>query len=93
VYENPFDFNPERFFGSEINLKGKDFQLLPFGSGRRICPGLSLGLMTVQIVLARLIHSFTWKLPFGETPKNMDMNELFGLATPKAIPLQAIAIP
>ncbi len=93
VYENPFDFNPERFVGSEIDLKGKDFQLLPFGSGRRICPGLSLGLMTVQIVLARLIHSFTWKLPFGETPENMDMNELFGLATPKAIPLQAIAIP
>jgi hypothetical protein len=41
--------------------------------------------------LARLIHSFTWKLPHGETFENMDMGELFGLATPKAIPFQAIA--
>jgi hypothetical protein len=42
--------------------------------------------------LARLIHSFTWKLPLGETSENMDMGELFGFATPKAISFQAIAI-
>jgi coumaroylquinate(coumaroylshikimate) 3'-monooxygenase len=42
IYENPFEFNPERFVGSNIDLKGKDFQLLPFGSGRRVCPGVRI---------------------------------------------------
>ncbi|KAH9537603.1 hypothetical protein CY35_16G062600, partial [Sphagnum magellanicum] len=91
MYENPFAFNPERFVGSEVDLKGKDFQLLPFGFGRQICPSLSLGLLTMQI-LARLIHSFAWKLPLRKTPKNIDMGESFGLATLKTIPLQPIAI-
>jgi cytochrome P450 len=92
LYENPFDFNLERFVGSEVDLKGKDFQLLPFGSRGRIFPGLSLGLMIMQIVLTRLIHSFTWKWPLGKTLENMDMRELFNLGTPKAIPLQTIII-
>jgi cytochrome P450 len=91
VYENPFAFNHESFVGSEVGLKNKDFQLLPFGSRRQICLGLSLGLLTMQI-LARLIHNFAEKLPLRKIPKNIDMGESFGLATPKAIPLQAIAI-
>jgi cytochrome P450 len=91
AYDNPLDFNPERFVGSEIDLKGYDFQLLPFGSGRRMCPALSLGLITVQMELAMLLHSFMWKLPIGENPEDIDMGEIFGISTPKAIPLKAIA--
>ncbi len=91
IYENPFDFNPERFVGTTIDLKGNDFQLLPFGSGRRMCPGLSLGLTLMQMQLARLLHCFTWKLPNGENIQDIDMGEVFGLTTPKAIPLDVIA--
>ncbi|CAK9208507.1 unnamed protein product [Sphagnum troendelagicum] len=91
AYENPLDFNPERFVGNEVDLKGSDFQLLPFGSGRRMCPALSLGLITVQMELAMLLHSFMWKLPIGEKPEDIDMGEVFGISTPKAIPLKVIA--
>ncbi|KAH9560237.1 hypothetical protein CY35_06G096500 [Sphagnum magellanicum] len=92
AYENPLEFNPDRFLQTNVDLKGKHFELLPFGSGRRICPGMLLGLLTVQMHLAKLLHSFTWKLPKGENPQDMDMGERFGLTTRKSIPLQAIAI-
>jgi hypothetical protein len=57
-----------------------------------MCPALSLGLITVQMELAMLLHSFMWKLPIGEKPEDIDMGEVFGISTPKAIPLKVIAI-
>jgi len=63
LWENPDKFQPERFKGSTLDVKGRDYELLPFGSGRRMCPGYSLGLKVVQIALANLIHGFQWKLP------------------------------
>jgi cytochrome P450 len=91
AYENPLDFNPERFVGSGLDMKGTDFQLLPFGSGRRMCPGMIFSVLMVQIILARLLHSFNWTLPEGENPQDIDMQELFGGTIPKAIPLEAVA--
>ncbi|KAH9575716.1 hypothetical protein CY35_01G125400 [Sphagnum magellanicum] len=91
AYENPLDFNPERFVGSGLDMKGTDFQLLPFGSGRRMCPGMDFSVLMVQIILARLLHSFNWTLPEGENPQDIDMQELFGGTIPKAIPLEAVA--
>jgi len=91
AYQKPLEFNPSRFVGSQIDVKGLDFQLLPFGSGRRMCPGLRLGLIMVQLELARLLHSFTWKLPAGQDPQDIDMDEMFGLTAPKAIPLHVVA--
>ncbi|KAH8946637.1 hypothetical protein BDL97_12G106600 [Sphagnum fallax] len=91
AYQKPLEFNPSRFVGSQIDVKGLDFQLLPFGSGRRMCPGLRLGLIMVQLELARLLHSFTWKLPAGQDPQDIDMDEIFGLTAPKAIPLHVVA--
>ncbi|CAM6020150.1 unnamed protein product, partial [Sphagnum balticum] len=90
AYENPLDFNPERFLGSALDTKGMDFQLLPFGSGRRICPGMNFGLLMVQIILAKLLHTFTWMLPGEESPEDIDMGEVFGVTIPKAIPLQVV---
>ncbi len=92
AYESPWDFNPERFVESGIDVKGKSFQLLPFGCGRRMCVGLPLGLTIFQLALARLLHGFTWKLPIGENPQKIDMGEVFGATASKAIPLQAIGI-
>ncbi|KAJ7969661.1 Cytochrome P450 [Quillaja saponaria] len=88
--ENVEEFYPERFIDSNIDLKGHDFQLIPFGSGRRGCPGLQLGLITVKFVLAQLVHCFEWKLPYNMDPKDLDMNEKFGLSLPRAKHLMAV---
>jgi cytochrome P450 len=91
IYENPLEFNLERFVGSNVDLKGKDFQLLPFGSGRRVCPGIPFGLINVQMELARLLHSFAFNLPKGENLQDMDMSEVFSITTPKAVSLHVVA--
>ncbi|KAD6119239.1 hypothetical protein E3N88_10510 [Mikania micrantha] len=64
-WEKPEVFDPERFMGSSIDYKGTDYELIPFGSGRRGCPGMSLGATTVELALSNLVYSFDWELPEG----------------------------
>ncbi|PON66669.1 Cytochrome P450, E-class, group I [Trema orientale] len=84
--ENVGEFYPERFIGSNsiVDLRGHDFRLLPFGSGRRGCPGMQLGLVVVRFVLAQLVHCFSWELPSGIEAKDIDMTEKFGLSMARA---------
>ncbi|KAL5556459.1 hypothetical protein UlMin_038695 [Ulmus minor] len=89
-WNDPEKFVPERFEGSSMDLRGRDFQLIPFGSGRRACPGLQLGLTVVRLVVAQLVHCFDWELPNGMLPNELDMIEEFGLATPRANHLLAV---
>lgn len=78
-WENPLQFWPERFLRedgslkSQLDVKGQHFHLLPFGSGRRICPGISLALQVVQTSLAAMIQCFEWKVGGGNG--NVDMEE------------------
>ncbi|XWS70092.1 hypothetical protein CRYUN_Cryun03dG0019500 [Craigia yunnanensis] len=90
VWEEPEEFRPERFLGKKIDMKGQNFELLPFGSGRRMCPGYSLGLKMIQSSLANLLHGFNWKLPDNTNPENLSMEEVYGLATPRKFPLVAV---
>ncbi|XP_042015621.1 cytochrome P450 71AU50-like [Salvia splendens] len=90
VWDNPDAFTPERFVGSDVDVRGRHFQLIPFGSGRRGCPGLQLGLTVVKLVVAQLVHCFDWELPNGMKPEDIDMCEHFGLVTARAKPLMAI---
>lgn len=83
-------FYPERFMNSNIDLRGNDFELIPFGSGRRRCPGMQLGLVAVKFVIAQLMHCFNWELPCGVSPDELDMTEKFGLLTPRANHLLAV---
>ncbi|XP_071724025.1 LOW QUALITY PROTEIN: cytochrome P450 71AU50-like [Rutidosis leptorrhynchoides] len=83
-------FIPERFEGSNIDVRGRDFQLIPFGSGRRSCPGMQLGLTVVRYMVAQLVHCFKWELPDNMLPADLDMTEEFSLVTPRAKPLLAI---
>ncbi|RWR80710.1 Cytochrome P450 [Cinnamomum micranthum f. kanehirae] len=76
-------FIPERFLGSNLDYKGRDFDLIPFGSGRRICPGLPLGSRMVHLTVASLLRSFDWKLPNGMSPQDMDMSHKFGITLKK----------
>ncbi|KAK1414225.1 hypothetical protein QVD17_29967 [Tagetes erecta] len=91
LWDKPEEFCPERFIGKEIDIKGNDFKLLPFGAGRRMCPGYNLGLKAVEGTLANLLHGFTWTLPNTITRDNLNMEDVFGLSTPKKIPLLTVA--
>ncbi|KAK3006936.1 hypothetical protein RJ639_016891, partial [Escallonia herrerae] len=93
LWDEPEEFRPERFIGKAIDVKGQDFELLPFGSGRRMCPGYSLGLKVIQSSLANLLHGFNWKLPNDMKGEELNMEEIFGLSTPKKFPLVAVVEP
>ncbi|XP_059651117.1 cytochrome P450 71AU50-like [Cornus florida] len=90
VWTDPEKFIPERFIGSTIDFQGRDFQLLPFGSGRRGCPGMQLGLTVVRLVVAQLVHCFDWELPNGMLPSELDMTEVFGIVINRAKHILAI---
>ncbi|XP_023640163.1 cytochrome P450 76C4 isoform X1 [Capsella rubella] len=92
VWENPTRFEPERFLGKEIDVKGKDCELTPFGAGRRICPGLPLAVKIVALMLASLLYSFDWKLPNGVVSEDLDMEETFGITLHKTNTLHAIPV-
>ncbi|XP_072981440.1 trimethyltridecatetraene synthase-like [Typha angustifolia] len=93
IWDKPEEFRPERFLGSSIDVKGQHFELLPFGSGRRMCPGYSLGLKVIQLSLANLLHGFAWRLPDGMKVEDLSMEEIFGLSTPRKLPLEAVVEP
>ncbi|XP_059432969.1 trimethyltridecatetraene synthase-like [Corylus avellana] len=93
IWDAPEDFNPERFLGNAIDVKGHNFELLPFGSGRRMCPGYSLGLKMISSSLANMLHGFEWNLPDNTEAGELSMEELYGLATPRKVPLVAVMKP
>ncbi|KAJ1261713.1 hypothetical protein BS78_09G052000 [Paspalum vaginatum] len=81
--EGADEFVPERFMeGGEdaaSDFQGSDFRFLPFGSGRRICPGLNFAVATAEIILANLVYHFDWELPPGTKGGGVDMEESFGM--------------
>ncbi|XP_076944194.1 cytochrome P450 CYP82D47-like [Bidens hawaiensis] len=92
VWSEPDEFQPERFLKTkkDIDVKGKHFELLPFGTGRRICPGVSFSLQALHLTLASLIQQFTLKNPTNEL---VDMRENPGLSSSKATPLEVLVAP
>ncbi|RZC48966.1 hypothetical protein C5167_017390 [Papaver somniferum] len=96
-WENSLKFQPERFMNEEgsgqssLDVRGQHFHLLPFGSGRRGCPGTSLALQVVQTTLAGIIQCFEWKLKNGESFP-VDMTEGKGLTLPRAHPLVCVPV-
>uniref|UniRef100_N1QRG2 Cytochrome P450 76C2 n=1 Tax=Aegilops tauschii TaxID=37682 RepID=N1QRG2_AEGTA len=93
VWKEPEKFMPERFLGSAIDFKGVDFELLPFGAGRRICPGMALAIRMVHVMLASMLNQFNWSLPIELERNGIDMEDQFGLTLVKAVPLYAMATP
>ncbi|WCJ41989.1 cytochrome P450 family 71 subfamily B polypeptide 35 [Euphorbia peplus] len=91
-WEEADKFYPERFIDSSIDYKGTNFEYLPFGAGRRMCPGLTYGMMNVEFPLAQLLFHFDWKLPTGITPENFSMHETFGAVLKRKNDLQLIPI-
>nr|A0A0C5Q4Y6.1 RecName: Full=Ferruginol synthase 1; Short=RoFS1; AltName: Full=11-oxomiltiradiene synthase; AltName: Full=Cytochrome P450 76AH22; AltName: Full=Ferruginol monooxygenase; Short=11-hydroxyferruginol synthase; AltName: Full=Miltiradiene oxidase [Salvia rosmarinus]AJQ30187.1 ferruginol synthase [Salvia rosmarinus] len=89
IWKNPDSFEPERFLDQKIDFKGTDYELIPFGSGRRVCPGMPLANRILHTVTATLVHNFDWKL---ERPEASDAHRgvLFGFAVRRAVPLKIV---
>ncbi|KAI3741245.1 hypothetical protein L1987_58916 [Smallanthus sonchifolius] len=90
VWSHSEMFMPERFLGVKTDYKGQNFDLIPFGTGRRICPGLNIAHRMLHIMLGSLIQKFDWKLEGNVRAQDMDMDEKFGLTLQKSVPLKAI---
>ena len=93
MWKNPLEFRPERFLEEDVDMKGHDFRLLPFGAGRRVCPGAQLATNLVTSMLGHLLHHFDWTPPKGIKPEEIEASENPGLVTYMRTPLQAVATP
>lgn len=90
-WKNPEEFFPERFLGSTLDFYGQDFELIPFGAGRRGCPGIHLGVGMVELALANLVYHFNWELPSGVKKEDIDMEVRPGITMHKKNELCLVA--
>ncbi|OWM91378.1 hypothetical protein CDL15_Pgr017296 [Punica granatum] len=89
---NPEEFLPERFLESSVDFKGNSFHYIPFGNGRRICPGINYAIAGIELLLAQLLYHFDWGLGDGKKlPYELDMEETFTITLRRKNPLVMIA--
>ncbi|KAK1370652.1 Geraniol 10-hydroxylase [Heracleum sosnowskyi] len=92
TWSKPDEFYPERFEDSEIDFKGQHYELIPFGVGRRMCPGMTMALASVESTLANMLHRFDWQLLSGMKHEDINMEEAVGLTINKKFPLHLVPI-
>ncbi|RID60108.1 hypothetical protein BRARA_F03287 [Brassica rapa] len=92
LWTNPEEFNPERFIDKPVDYRGQHFEFLPFGSGRRMCPGMPMGMAIVELGLLNLLYFFDWSLPDGMTIDDIDMEEAGTLTIVKKVPLKLVPV-
>ncbi|KAI3851464.1 hypothetical protein MKX03_013077 [Papaver bracteatum] len=92
-WHNPDTFEPERFDSIPIDYKGTNFEYIPLGAGRRMCPGIVFGIANVELLLAQVLYHFDWQLPNGVKPKDLDMIEQFGAVVKRKNDLYLTPVP
>lgn len=92
LWDRPEEFLPERFANNSIDFKGHHEQFIPFGIGRKGCPGISFAIIEAEYVLANLLYWFDWELPDGVTVDDLDMSEVYRLVILKKIPLCLVPV-
>lgn len=90
-WDDAEEFKPERFDDGAIDFMGGSYKFIPFGSGRRMCPGFNYGLASMELVLVAMLYHFDWSLPVGV--KEVDMEEAPGLGVRRRSPLLLCATP
>ncbi|XP_050221900.1 cytochrome P450 CYP82D47-like [Mercurialis annua] len=92
MWPSPLEYRPERFLTShkDFDVRGQNFEFLPFGSGRRMCPGISFALQILQLTLATLLHGLDFSSPTGEP---IDMTASLGMTNIRATPLEILINP
>jgi len=95
AWEDAQRFMPERFMQRGfLDEKIHNLEWIPFGAGRRRCPGQQLGTSVVELALAQLVHCFDWTLPGGLNGQELDMSESnSGLTVHRAQELRAVPTP
>lgn len=94
LWERPEEFVPERFTDNQVDVdfKGHHNQFIPFGAGKRGCPGIAFAAAEAEYVLANLLYWFDWRLPPGETVEDFDMTDVFEMVIRKRIPLRLVPL-
>jgi cytochrome P450 len=90
-WDDAEEFKPERFEDGAVDFTGGSYEFLPFGSGRRMCPGFNYGLASMELALVGLLYHFDWSLPEGV--EDVDMEEAPGLGVRRRSPLMLCATP
>ncbi|KAK4362538.1 hypothetical protein RND71_017779 [Anisodus tanguticus] len=93
IWENPEEFQPERFLDSSVDYKGLHFELIPFGAGRRGCPGITFAKVVNELALARMLFHFEFSLPNGAKAEDLDVDEALGITVRRKFPLLVVATP
>uniref|UniRef100_A0A1J3DZB4 Putative cytochrome P450 71A28 n=1 Tax=Noccaea caerulescens TaxID=107243 RepID=A0A1J3DZB4_NOCCA len=85
------EFKPERHLDLPLDFQGQDFKYIPFGSGRRLCPGIELGTVLIEVTLANLVNRFNWRVetrPLGDDDEYY-LAEATGIEVCRKFPLIA----
>ncbi|KAG0585475.1 hypothetical protein KC19_2G014500 [Ceratodon purpureus] len=93
VWKNPNEFEPNRFRNSPVRVLGHHFQLLPFSAGRRGCPGKFFAIPMYKLVLANLLHCFSWSPAPGIRCQDIGVEEAVGVVCSRLNPLVACVSP
>ncbi|KAL8197829.1 hypothetical protein R6Q57_030187, partial [Mikania cordata] len=92
-WKEPEEFSPERFFNNPVEYKGLHYEFLPFGAGRRGCPGLQFAIVLIELILANIVYKFNFELPNGVKDVDLDMTEANGVTVQRKNPLMVMASP
>ncbi|KAF6996824.1 hypothetical protein CFC21_013120 [Triticum aestivum] len=80
TWEHAEEFRPERFMRENIDYGGRDTRFIPFGAGRRGCPGVAFATRLAELTLANMMYHFDWELPHGQDPESFEVIESNGIS-------------